>query len=286
MITGEVEKLARGGHWVGVCPNLNANVGWVNPFTGAQFIHYRINEFVSKSIKGLIGYATPRVRYARFNVEAAAEWSWNAKGRTPHEFALSWAVRQGVRHPEKFAEWSDTLGPVAWDVYGSDFPAGDVRRVPGAVAENLRKGKLPALGTVPHGVFRAPWGDIKSVEQLNNDGAAAARAVALAREMGEPEFIQESLVVQGYVNALRSLYELKQLVTPQGIAPQNREAAKRYFQTYLDALKQSAAALPEWEATIAPKSSNERFTGRTIEVLTNMIRQMKETAGELGCDVG
>jgi hypothetical protein len=154
------------------------------------------------------------------------------------------------------------------------------------VAENLRKGKLPALGTVPHGVFRAPWGDIKSVEQLNNDGAAAARAVALAREMGEPEFMQESLVVQGYVNALRSLYELKQLVTPQGIAPQNREATKRYFQTYLDALKQSAAALPEWEATIAPKSSNERFTGRTIKVLTNMIRQMKETAGELGCDVG
>ena len=285
MITGEVEKLASGKHWVGVCPNLNANVGRANPFTGAQFIHYQMNEFVSKNVKGLIGYATPRVRYARFNVEAAAEWSWNAKGRTPHEFALSWAVRQGIRNPQKFAEWSDTLGPVAWDVYGSDFPAGDVRRVPGAVAENLRKGKLPELGTVTYGVFRAPWGDIKSAEQLNNDVTAAARAVVLAREMGESEFIQESLVVQGYVNTLKSLYELKQFVTPQGIAPENREAAKRYFQTYLDSLKQSATALPEWESTIAPKSGKERFTGRTVELLQNMTKQMEETAVGLGVGV-
>lgn len=183
MITGEVEKLARGGHWVGVCPNLNANVGRANPFTGAPFIHYRMNEFVRKNIKGLIGYATPRVRYARFNVEAAA-----------------------------------------------------------------------------------------------------ARAVALAREIGEAEFIQESLVVQGYINALKALYELKQLVTPQGVAPQNRDTAKRYFRMYVDALQQSATALPQWEATLPSQSGEERFTGRTVELLQTMMKQMKETAAGLGCD--
>jgi hypothetical protein len=222
------------------------------------------------------------VRYARFNVEAAAEWTWNVDGRTPHEFALSWAVREGLADPEKFAEWSNLLGPVAWDVYGSEWPAGERRNHPGPVAEALRKGNLPELGDVLWGVYPAPWGDFKSPQQLDDDVAAAAQAVQWAREMGLPEFLQESLIVQGYVNALKSLWELKQLIGPAGLAPENREKARRYFQMYLDALRQSAQALPEWEAAAAPGSDARGSVQKPVETIQGMIEQMKATAGELG----
>jgi hypothetical protein len=124
---------------------------------------------------------------------------------------------------------------------------------------------------------------------LDDDVAAAAQAVQLAREMGLPEFLQESLIVQGYVNALKALWELKQLVDPVGngrravpLAPENREKARRYFQMYLDALRQSAQALPEWEAAAAPGSDARGSVQKPVETIQGMIEQMKATAGELG----
>lgn len=282
MIKSEIANAARAGHWVGVCPSLVSKIGFTQPFTGAQFIHYRMNEFVDKNISGFIGYATPRIRYARFNVEAAAEWSWNAKGRSPHEFALSWAVRKGIDNPEKFAEWSDTIGPVAWDVYGSEWPGGETRHATKPVARKLRNGTLPELGFVKWGVFPSPWGDIKSPEQLDSDVDAARRAVKLARELGVPQIVQESLIIQGYINSLKALWNLKSLVSPEGVAPENRKVARNYFEMYLDALEQAAEALPKWAAVTA---DSERFVEEPIKVIERMGEQMKKTAAVLGFDL-
>ena len=219
--------------WVGVVPLLS--VGPAQPFTGVQFIHARMTEFVSKGISGLICYATPRVKYARINVEAAAEWTWNADGRTPREFALSWAVRAGLRQPELFAEWAETLGPVAWDVYGSEWPLGMRRGTPGPVSELLRKGELPELGEVLWGVYPAPWGDIHSPEQLADDLQAAMRALDLAAELGEPQ--SSTKQVSGYINRWR---RMRSLLAPDGITPRNRTAAAKQFRRYTTALRRSS----------------------------------------------
>lgn len=284
MIRPYLVEAIREGRWLGVCANVCAIVGTYQPFTGAHFMHYRMNEFVSKGLTGLLGYPVPTVDHVRFNAEAAAEWSWNVKGRSPHEFALAWAVRRGCKDPAKFAEWSDVHGPVAWDVYGSEFPSGERRRLPGKAAELLKQGKLPGLGFVLWDVYAFPWGDIKSVEQLEHDVRQAARSVQLARELGMPEFLQESLVIQGYIDALKALWELKQLVKSGAVAEADRPAARKYFKIYSEGLEQARAALPAWEASIPGRSSSQEYTKPAVEAVTRMIVEMKATAGELGCE--
>jgi len=283
MLRSYLPQFAKQGRWIVVCPNLVGAIHFTEPFTGAHFIHYRMNEFAGKNMSGLIGYVTPRVYYAFFNVEAAAEWSWNARGRSPHEFALSWAVRRGIKDPAKFAEWSDTVGPVAWDVYGSDWPHGEQRENhPGQVAKRLKEGKLNELGTDLWGVYRSPWSDIKTPEHLDRDVAEADRGLKLAREMAIPEFIHESLIVQGYIRSLKALWELKQIVKPDGVARKNRKAAQRYFRMYVDSLRQVTATLPKWEATVPMRKPAEDFTAKPIKVINQAIDQMTEVARELG----
>ena len=227
-LTGES---ARVGRWIGVVPNL-VPIHFAAPFTSPQFIHYRLNEFVDKSMSGLLGYITPRLPYGFFNLEAAAEYSWNAKGRTPREFAVSYAVRQGFRDPEKYADWVEAIGTVAWHVYGSDWPFGEQRNVPGKVAGRLKKGTLPELGYVLWDAYRSPFGDIKSEEQLERDVEMAARAVRLAREMGLREQWLESLIVQGYIDSLKASGK-KGLVRDGRVAERDREQAERYFRMYV-----------------------------------------------------
>jgi hypothetical protein len=282
MIDGPVLKEAQAGRWVGVCPSLVAQVGWAEPFTSPQFVHARATEFTTKGLSGMIGYATPRTMIARFNIEAALEWLWNPTGRTPHEFARSWAVREKIASPEKFAEWTDLMGPVEWAIYGSEWPAGEKRKAQPSVAALLARAKLPEPGQFKYGVFGSPWGDIQSPAQLESNAQAAARGVALAREIGAPEFVHESLVIQGYADALTALWALKQIVTPDGIAPEQRDAARAQFARYERALAQARTALRAWEGTIPSSSRRGGSTGGAIDVLQTMSQQMRETAAKLG----
>jgi hypothetical protein len=277
-----VEHASKGG-WVGVCPNICPIVGFWTPMTGAAFIHARMNEFVDKGLSGLIGYAVPSISFCRFNTEAAAEWSWNAKGRTPKEFALSWAVREGLSDSEKFAEWSETIGPVSWDVYGSEWPSGERRGQPGKSAKRLKEGKLGELGTDLWGVYRIPWGEIKSIQQLDHDVGQAGRAVALAREMGNDEFLQESLVTQGHISAIKALWELRSLVRSGQVGEADKPAARQWFKAYADGLRQAAEATPRWGDAL-PKGEGEKgLLGASVKHIQGMIEEMNALAAEFGC---
>lgn len=283
MVRPYLVKAARAGRWVGICCNICPTVQFWQPFTGAAFIHSRMNEFADKGMSGLLGYATPNLPYCLFNTEAAAEWSWNARGRSTREFAYAFAVRQGLKDPELFVEWSEALGPVGWDVYGSEYPAGERRKLPGAMADLLRKGKLPELGEVLWGVYPVPWGDIKSVAQLEKDVTAADRALELARKMGIEEYLQETLVIQGYIHSLKALWELKKLVRDGKVTAEDKAAATGWFKACVGGLDQSRAALPKWERAlpIAPRAS--LFVSKPVETLGGMIDDMKALAAELGC---
>ena len=269
-----LERFTGEGRWIGVVPSLVPHVGLTQPFTGAHFVHSRTTEFLKKGISGVLGYPTPRIHYNRFNVEALAEWAWNATGRSPKDFAYSWAVREGLPNPELFSEWSETLGPVAWDVYGSHWPAGEKRNALEKVASKLEDGTLPELGFVLWDVYRTPWGDIRSVEQLDLDAVHADAAIKLARQMGIEEFIQESLVVEGYIQSLKALWELKHLVGPDGVAEGKERFADQYFSMYLEGLQQAKQALPKWEDSvrIEPK---RYWVDETIEIIDRMFAQMQ-----------
>jgi hypothetical protein len=285
MIRPYLVETIRKGRWLGVCPNVCAIVGFWVPFTGPQFIHHRMNEFVDKKLSGLIGYAVPRISHCAFNTEAAAEWSWNAKGRSPREFAMSWAVRQGLKAPGKFADWTEANGPVAWDIYGSEYPSGERRNVPGKAAEMLKEGKLPELGSALWDLYRYPWGEIPNAGQLDRDVAQAQRAVNLARGLGEPMFLQESLVTQGYIDALKALWQLKQLVKSGRVAERDRQAAGRYFRMYVDGLAQARAALTDWEKSLPMRRAREHLMSEPLRLLQEMSDEMKAVAAGAGCEL-
>ena len=283
MVPAYLEELARQGRVVGVCCNLTPIVALTHPFTGAAFVRYRMNEFIRKGMTSLLGFPTPRIPLATFNVEAAAEWSWNAQGRSTREFACSWAVRQGMADPELFATWSETLGPVAWDVYGSDWPSHELRNCLKTVTEYLKAGTLPGLGELLlGGSFRSPFGDIKTVEQLNEDVSQAREAVELARRLQDQAALQESLVVQGYINSLKALWELKHLITSEGVASKDRAATEGYIKMYLDGLGQAQAALPKWLTAAMPDAEEEFYLGSSFKLLDSMQKRMKALASDLG----
>jgi hypothetical protein len=283
MLRPYLSEAVKQGRWLGVCPNLCANVGTYHPFTGAHFIHYRMQEFVSKGVRGLVGFAAPTIPLVRFNAEAAAEWSWNVNGRSPKEFALSYAVRQGIKDPEKFADWSESCGEVAWNVYGSEFPAGELRGSPGKLAELLKAGKLPAFGERFWDLYGIPWGEIKNAQQLDRDVAMADRAVQLARELAIPEYIHESLVVQGYMRTLKALLELKSLVKSGAVADADRANARKQFQAYVAGLEQASAELAEWEQSVPDSQVRVFWVKPSIDLLVGMIAGMKTVATDLGC---
>ena len=52
---------------------------------------------------------------------------------------------------------------MAWDVYGSEWPRGEMRRALQTVAVQLEQGALPELGKVLWGIYPKPWGGIESV---------------------------------------------------------------------------------------------------------------------------
>ncbi len=282
MIPACVTAAAKKGTWAGVVPSLDSMTSFMEPFTGSDFIHYRMNEFVDKGLQGLLGFVTPRAHFFSFNVEAAAEWSWNAKGRTPQEFTSSYAIRQGIANPQKWAEWAGLIGPVEWNVYGSEWPSGAQRGTPDPVAKMLLEGRLPKLGDVLWDAYKIPFGDIKTVKQLDADVASAARALEIAKEMGVPEYWYESLVADGYIKSLKALWELRGLVRNARVAPEEKDAAGRYFRMYLDGLQQAADALPKWEEIRDLRQEHRNYTGIPVKVIAELRKQMVETATALG----
>ena len=286
MLRPYLAEFAKSGRWLGVCPNIGDIPHFTQPFTSAQFIHYRMSEFVSKGVQGLLGYVTPRVHFNRFNVEAAAEWSWNVNGRPTREFAYSWAVREGLKDPATFAEYAEAVGQVLWDSLGSDWPSRADYRPVGTVVSQLRKGKLPDLGFVLWDFIRQPFGNIKDEQQLDNDQILADKAVKLAKQMGIEEFIQESLIAQGYIRSLKALWEIKKAVKGNTVAPSDRAKTQRYMQMYVDSLRQAIEALPKWEKTVARPTDPPDFTAKPVKVIKEAcIDEMIEYAREIGLEV-
>ena len=127
-------------------------------------------------------------------------------------------------------------------------------------------------------------GDIKSVEQLDRDVARAGQAVVLAREMGNEEFVQESLVIQGHISAIKLLWELWSLVRSEQVAETDKPAARKWFKSYADGLRQAAEAMPKWESALPMRENRKSLLGEPVEDIRSMIDEMDALAAELGCE--
>ena len=194
MIYPLLEDFAAKGGWLGVMPQLTSSFGAVTPWTAPQFIRYRMNEFVDKKLKCLDAYAVYSNRLYDFNVTAAAEWSWNAKGRDAREFSAAYATRRGIGDPDGCAEWAVLLGPVGWDFYGPamyDFNHGS--RLTDMVTARGR----PNLGKT--GLFEY----FPTMQRFDEDLAVCEKAMRIAKRLDDPAMIAETQVIQGYVSMMK-----------------------------------------------------------------------------------
>ncbi|MCS7239086.1 MAG: hypothetical protein NZ899_12580 [Thermoguttaceae bacterium] len=262
MIEPRLEKFVAAGGWLGVCPQLTASWRIVSPFSGAHFIRARMEEFINKGLRCLYGYATPGIAYWQFNVEAAAEWSWNISGRSTREFAAAWAVRQNIGQPELVADWSERLGPVSWDVYACGIP------YPwffGRVAGEVRAGRPIRPG-------QGPLAEIPTAERLAQDKKSAQEALALAHKIGHPQLINESQVILSYVEILAALPEITALLNKvrnkEPLSQEKTERLKELSQQVEEAGARLQEALWSWARTCHPdvdKKPPSRFVD-TVDV--------------------
>ena len=250
MIYPLLEQLAAKGRWLGCYPQLTAWWRIVCPWSGPQFIKARMTEFAGKKLRCVCGYATPAYHLYDFNLTAAAEWSWNAEGRSEREFAAAWATQRGLGDPELVADWADTLGPISWDVYGSYIP---YPAFFGSAAAMIEKRKAPQLGADMFRYFPEP-------EQFERDLAGADRAMDLAKRIGDPGIVQETLVIRGYVQMLREIYGIAALVSQADrLSDDQRTDLRQRCELLTEASRQTAAALEAWEASIKPGLGGARF---------------------------
>ena len=224
----------------------------------------------------MCGYATPDNRLYEFNVLAAAEWSWNSGGRDEREFAAAWATRRGIQDPDAAAEWAVTLGPVGWDVYGSDVPFSQFFGRATAMVAGRRK---PALG---EGMFRY----FPSVEHMDEDLAACKRAMAIAKKLDEPALIAETQVIQGYVQMVKAIYSIAESVSTTKAPTYDQKVA---IQKPLGNLAvtgiETVEALETWER-LCGQGSDVRIGGTrlldTVDVTEKTVAGIARSLEKLG----
>jgi hypothetical protein len=272
MIYPLLEKYAAEGRWLGCYPQLIASWRIVAPWSGPQFIKARMSEFVDKRLQCLCGYATPSNRFYDFNVTAAAEWSWNAHGRSERDFALAWATRQGLADPEKAADWAVALGPVGWDVYGGR-PLLDW--IYHGVAEILKTGKRPQLGSGNFLYF-------PTKEHFDADLATCDRAMGLAKGLRSPALIAETHVIRGLVGTLQGLYLMAEATTAgKKMTAADRQRAADALGLLDRASQEARGGLLAWGHAVSPQFLPCRFDD-TVDCLDRVMTEASDAAIGLG----
>lgn len=272
MIYPLLADFAAQGRWLGCYPQLTASWRIVCPWSAPQFIKFRMTEFVDKGLECLCGYATPDNRYYDFNVTAAAEWSWNARGRDEREMAASWATRKGLRDPEKAADWAVMLGPVGWDVYGSGIPyPWFFNRAANAIKARNR----PEPGKTMFRYF-------PTAEHVERNLAVCDEAMKLAEALGDPAVLAETRVIRGYVRMVKSIHAIG---TAAAGKKELDEAGTKAVQAAKDELtaaaEETARNLEAWRQAVAPDDRAPRFAD-TVDVTRRTAADVAASLAPLG----
>jgi len=220
-----LEQYARSGRWLGVYPQVTPCWYTIFPWTAPQFVRYRMGEFVAKKLSSVSVYSVPNKNYYEFNIMATAEWSWNARGRTPAEFARAYATVRQLSQTNLFAQWALKAGDAGWTLAESGFGWRTTYDPP-----------LGFLGKIKVTDFR--WGHAensaidKSAQSLSN----AQEALRLAQAINDRSLLDESEATLASLEAMGFLTELSEMVT-SGLT---NDTAKTRFSRCLDEMDRCA----------------------------------------------
>lgn len=221
------------------------------PESSAHRMRDFVRQLAARKYRGI--YGMPGMAHiwevCGFNIAALAEWSWNLNGRTEKDFARAWALREGYTHPDRFAEWSELMGPVEWDVYASGYPEfyawGEAVRL-------IESRTKPVLG---HGPFRY-YADTAAFESKLE---ICRQALTLAKNFNHPHPANETCVVMSYIQMARAIYRIAELMSSAG--PSNPSTAAELKKTVAE-LEQAGAdnvqAIKTWRMAVAPEPWHPR----------------------------
>jgi len=286
MIYPLLEDYAAKGGSLGVMPEIMHSHQAPYPWSCAQFIKYRMNEFADKKLERLVGYAPPSNRFFDFNVAATAEWSWNAKGRSEREFAVAWATRNGMKFKnanaptpeaaEALGEWASLCGPVSWDLYGPQIPKNYLVR--GLALSMIRSRTKPALGK---GMFRH-FPTVQSFEQAQK---AVEEARGIVKRLDAPALLEETKFVEAALHMTRALYDIMSIISATSTPSDAQRAALQDAFTRLTLAGVNATG--SWESWVRTHtdtrdiSSTKRYRAGLTQIMAR-INEIGDNLAPLG----
>lgn len=260
---------AQAGRFVGVVPQITSNMRIVVPWTAPQFLQMRCQEFVDKKLSSVGAFVVPNEKWHEFNVVALAEWSWNAHGRSPEEFARAYATVTGICDPALFAEWAVLAGSTGMELAESRFIE-RMRSSPERIGKGFRGKPFDSVRLADAALRKEMIAKARQAEQL----AAPAKV---------PLMIYEAMFTRAQLEAFDSLWNSADLLDAETPLNTEQKSALAQELNRLDACAQRVRySLVQWGTLHGtPPWWHERLT-KTIPPLLRTCDAAWARAGQLG----
>jgi len=276
MIYPELRQAVQGRRF-GCYPTLCAAYYAPGPFAAAGYMKERMSEFKDAGVRCLAGFAPPTFRVNDICLSAAAEFAWNASGRTPREFMLAWATRHYLPDPEKVAEWWELIEEPQRDVYISRAVSDRFGRELGRLLDARQPA---ALGSGFLAGFPEQGG-------LEADIERARQALPIAKSISHERFTHATEYTLGILEAVQGARDLTmRLADRKTLTEADKKDATVLFEQTYAGLARSIEALPAWNNCVRLYPGQKPRTAgmRALLYLEDAQRMLVRYARELGLD--
>tara|TARA_B100001250_G_scaffold154086_2_gene132447 strand:- start:1340 stop:3310 length:1971 start_codon:yes stop_codon:yes gene_type:complete len=220
-----------------------------------------------KGAYGMIAWHTFAKETDDFNISALAEWSWNTNGRSVREFAIAWGTSQGIENTELFADWSEIIGELAFDVFDSDFP---IAYSQNKIINLIKERKRPYLG---EGLFRY-YESTKSFEKKRNN---FKRAQILASKLPS-SYLLETNIIGTYIDMAESIWHIADILATNNLEEQkDQEEMKSWIEKLKVNGEKNMHAIRTWRTSLGPEPWHNRVydtltaTKKTVDEISSFI---------------
>jgi hypothetical protein len=272
------DRYARQGHWIAsydVPVGVNGDVD-TPEFKLPQHAAHRVHDYLEhmhergyQGAYGMIAWAHFARETDGFNIAALAEWSWNRRGRTTRQLAVAWATRIGLENPEAFAEWSELVGPIAFDVYDSEFP---VAYSQNRMIELVQQRQRPYLG---EGLFRY----YTTPDAFGEKRIRLEQAAQHAADLPETYELETAILVS-YIDLAECIWHIAEWVATKKLEEVEEQ---RVLAEHVAHLKTSGTrnvdAIRAWRLHLGPEPWHQRVydaiggTERTVREIARFVEE-------------
>lgn len=220
-----------------------------------------------KGAYGMVAWHTFAKETDDFNISALAEWSWNTNGRSVREFAIAWGTSQGIENTELFADWSEIIGELAFDVFDSDFP---IAYSQNKIIDLIKERERPYLG---EGLFRY-YESTQSFEKKRNH---FKKAQILASKL-PPSYLLETNIIGTYIDMAESVWHIADILATNNLEEQkDQEEMKSWIEKLKVNGEKNMHAIRTWRTSLGPEPWHNRVydtltaTKKTVDEISSFI---------------